>query len=108
MLCGSAQTLLPSLAAGATGGILAMAAFAPQACAEIYMAWKDRDPKVAEEKQQRVVDAADLVCGRLGIPGVKYGCDLNGYYGGTARLPLLPLTAEERQQVEDRLSNIRQ
>jgi dihydrodipicolinate synthase/N-acetylneuraminate lyase len=108
VLCGSAQTLLPSLAAGATAGILAMAAFAPQACAEIYMAWKDRDSKVAEEKQQRVVDAADLICGRLGIPGVKYGCDLNGYYGGSPRLPLLPLTAEERQQVEDRLSNIRQ
>jgi dihydrodipicolinate synthase/N-acetylneuraminate lyase len=108
VLCGSAQTLLPSLAAGATGGILAMAAFAPQACAEIYMAWKDRDSKVAEEKQQRVVDAADLICGRLGIPGVKYGCELNGYYGGSPRLPLLPLTAEERQQVEDRLSNIRQ
>jgi 4-hydroxy-2-oxoglutarate aldolase len=108
VLCGSAQTMLPSLTAGATGGILAMAAFAPQACAEIYMAWKDRDAKVAEEKQQRVIDAADLICGRLGIPGVKYACDLNGYYGGSPRLPLLPLTAEERQQVEDRLSNIRQ
>jgi dihydrodipicolinate synthase/N-acetylneuraminate lyase len=108
VLCGSAQTLLPSLSAGATGGILAMAAFAPQACAEIYMAWKDRDTVVAEEKQQRVITAADLICGRLGIPGVKYACDLNGYYGGSPRLPLLPLTGDEREQVEDRLSNIRQ
>ena len=108
MLCGSAQTLLPSLAAGATGGILAMASFAPQACAEIYMAWKDRDTKVAEEKQQRIVDAADLICGRLGIPGVKYACDLNGYYGGSPRLPLLPLTAAERQRSGGSLSNIRQ
>jgi 4-hydroxy-2-oxoglutarate aldolase len=108
VLCGSAQTLLPSLAAGATGGVLAMAAFAPQACAEIYMAWKDRDEKLAGEKQQRIVGAADLVCGRLGIPGVKYACDLNGYYGGSPRLPLLPLTATERDDVERSLRNIRQ
>ena len=107
-LCGSAQTLLPSLAAGATGGILSMAAFAPQACAEIYMAWKDRDTKVAEEKQQRVIAAADLICSRLGIPGVKHACEFNGYYGGSPRLPLLPLTADERRQVEGRLSNVRQ
>jgi 4-hydroxy-2-oxoglutarate aldolase len=107
VLCGSAQTLLPSFDGGAMGGILAMASFAPQACAEIYMAWKDRDTKVAEEKQQRVIAAADLICGRLGIPGVKHACDFNGYYGGSPRLPLLPLTADERQQVEDLLSNIR-
>jgi dihydrodipicolinate synthase/N-acetylneuraminate lyase len=108
VLCGSAQTLLPSLAAGATGGVLAMAAFAPQACAEIHMAWKDRDAKLAEEKQQRVVGAADLICGRLGIPGVKYACDLNGYYGGSPRLPLLRLTATERDDVERSLRNMRQ
>jgi 4-hydroxy-2-oxoglutarate aldolase len=108
VLSGSAQTLLPSLAEGATGGVLAMAAFAPQASTEIYMAWKDRDMRVAEEKQQRVLAASDFICSRLGIPGVKYACDVNGYYGGSSRLPLLPLTADERQQVEGHLSNIRQ
>jgi 4-hydroxy-2-oxoglutarate aldolase len=108
VLCGSAQTLLPSLDAGATGGILAMAAYAPQACAEVYMAWRDRDAKLAEEKQQLILSAADLICGRLGIPGVKYACDLNGYYGGLPRLPLLPLTAADRDQVEQSLLNIRQ
>jgi dihydrodipicolinate synthase/N-acetylneuraminate lyase len=108
VLCGSAHTLLASLVAGATGGVLAMASFAPQACAEIYMAWKDRDAKLADEKQQRILGAADLICSRLGIPGVKHACDLNGYYGGSPRLPLLSLTAAERDEVEHSLSNIRQ
>lgn len=108
VLCGSAQTLLPSLTAGAAGGVLAMAAFAPQACAEIYMAWKDRDTPLAEEKQQRIVHAAQEICGRMGVPGVKYACDLNGYYGGSPRLPLLPLTAAERVQAESLLADIRQ
>jgi dihydrodipicolinate synthase/N-acetylneuraminate lyase len=39
---------------------------------------------------------------------VKYACDLNGYYGGSPRLPLLPLTATERDDVERSLRNIRQ
>jgi dihydrodipicolinate synthase/N-acetylneuraminate lyase len=108
VLCGSAQTFLPSLTAGATGGVLAMASFAPQACAEIYMAWKDRDATLAEEKQWRILNAADLICGRLGIPGVKYACDRNGYYGGLPRLPLLPLTAAEQGEVEQSLRDIRQ
>ena len=107
VLSGSAQTLLPSLAAGATGGVLAMASFAPQACAEIYMAWKDRDAPLAEEKQQRIVRAADVVCSRMGIPGVKYACDRNGYYGGSPRLPLLPLTAAERDEADHLLADIR-
>ena len=101
LLCGSAQTLYPSLEAGATGGVLALAAFAPQACHEVYTAWKEKDAALAEEKQQRIVPAGVEVCGKLGIPGVKYAMDLNGYYGGRPRMPLLPLLAEEQRLVEE-------
>ncbi len=107
VLCGSAQAFHASLDAGASGGVLAMAAFAPQACAEVYMAWKDKDGALAEEKQARLMTAADTVCGRFGVPGVKYACDVNGYYGGLPRLPLLPLTGEEKQQVEMLLRDVR-
>ena len=54
VLAGSAGTLLESLDAGASGAILAFAACAPQACQEIYIAWKDHDPKLAREKQERI------------------------------------------------------
>jgi len=33
------------------------------------------------------------------LTGVKYAMDLRGYYGGLARLPLLPLTEEKKQQI---------
>jgi hypothetical protein len=33
--------------------------------------------------------------------------DYNGYFGGTARLPLLPLTADAKQEIEQLLENIR-
>jgi 4-hydroxy-2-oxoglutarate aldolase len=107
LLCGSAQMLYPSLEAGATGGVLALANFAPQACQEIYTAWKENDAVLAADKQQRIVQAGIEVCGKMGIPGVKYALDLNGYFGGRPRMPLLPLVAEEQRLVEELTFDIR-
>jgi 4-hydroxy-2-oxoglutarate aldolase len=107
VLAGTAQKLLPSLEAGAVGAVLAFAACAPTACFEIYTAWKERDPELAREKQQRIVEAAQKVMGEFGISGVKYALDLNGYYGGHPRMPLLPLTAEEKAEVARQMENIR-
>ena len=43
----------------------------------------------------------------MGIPGIKYALDLNGYYGGRPRMPLLPLTGEEQRLVEEIMADIR-
>lgn len=107
VLVGSAQTLKPSLDLGAVGAILAFACPAPTACFEIYTAWKDGDHKLAEEKQARIAEAARRIVGELGIPGVKYALDFNGYYGGPPRLPLLPPTADVKAEVERLLAGIR-
>jgi 4-hydroxy-2-oxoglutarate aldolase len=107
ILAGAAQTLLPSLEAGATGSVLAFGACAPTACFEVYTAWKEGDKPLAELKQQRIAAAAKRIGGELGVPGIKYGMDLNGYYGGLARLPLLPLTGEERAEIEKLMADIR-
>ena len=101
ILCGAADKLLPSLQAGATGGVLGLAACAPQACHEVYVAWKEGDAPLATLKQERIVAASNLVAGKLGIAAIKHACDLNGYYGGRPRLPLLPLTGEEQGQVTE-------
>jgi dihydrodipicolinate synthase/N-acetylneuraminate lyase len=107
VLCGAGSALYASLESGACGGILAFGACAPQACQEIYLAWKDHDPKLAAEKQQRIAAANNRIVGALGIAGVKYACDFNGYYGGHSRAPLLGLTAEEKAEVEGLLAQIR-
>jgi 4-hydroxy-2-oxoglutarate aldolase len=107
VLTGSAGNLLPALEAGASGGVLAMAACAPQACQEIYTAWRENDPKLAQEKQERMVEASAFVGGELGIPGIKHACDLNGYYGGRPRLPLLPLDAETQAEVAKAMADLR-
>ena len=107
VLCGAGSKVLASLDAGASGAILGVACFAPQACVEIYLAWKDHDSELAEEKQSRILAANSRIVNELGIAGMKYACDFNGFYGGRTRSPLLGLTAEEKSEVESLLAGIR-
>jgi dihydrodipicolinate synthase/N-acetylneuraminate lyase len=106
-MVGSADKLLASLECGAVGAVLAFADCAPTACYEIYAAWKEGDMALAREKQERIVPAVRRVLGDFGVPGVKYAMDLNGYYGGPPRLPLLPLIAEQKKEVERLMADIR-
>jgi 4-hydroxy-2-oxoglutarate aldolase len=106
-LVGSAQKLHPSLDAGAVGAILAFACLAPTACYEIYAAWKEGNAELARLKQERIAAAAQRIVSDFGIPGLKYGMDFNGYFGGQARLPLLPLTGEAKSEVEWLLGDVR-
>jgi len=117
VLAGSSRTMLDCWGLGATGAVPRLAAAAPQACCEVWQAFKDGDPALAAEKQERVRLAAELVEGtagssetiavRRGIAALKYGCDLNGYYGGHPRLPLLGLTGDQRAEMERTLSGLR-
>jgi dihydrodipicolinate synthase/N-acetylneuraminate lyase len=106
MAAGRVAGLVELLEAGAAGFLPALGACSPQGCYEAYAAFKDGDPALAAEKEQRLL-AADALVGELGIVAVKYGCDLNGYYGGAPRLPRLPLTAEARAAVEKVLAGLR-
>jgi len=107
VLVGAAQKLEPSLHAGAVGGILAFACPAPTACFEIFAAWKEGDTALAREKQERIATAAQRIVSDMGVSAVKYAMDLNGYFGGPVRLPLLPLTAEMKAEVERQMAQIR-
>ena len=107
VMVGAAHQLATSLELGAVGAILAFACPAPMACYEIYAALKDGDAALAREKQERVKLAAQRVVGELGVPGVKYSMDLNGYYGGPARLPLLPLSGEQKTEIEKLMAGIK-
>jgi dihydrodipicolinate synthase/N-acetylneuraminate lyase len=106
ILDGSAAGMLEGLLSGAVGAMPAFAAAAPQACYEVLAAWKDGDERLAHEKQARLRRVAELM-EELGVAGIKFGCDLNGYFGGNCRLPLLPLTGEKRAEVETLMQGLR-
>ena len=107
MLAADTTGMLEALRAGAVGAMPAFAASAPQACYEVLAAWKDGDEGLAQEKQVRLQRVAEKMEEELGVAGIKFGCDLNGYFGGRPRLPLLPLTGEERTKVEALMQGLR-
>ena len=100
ILSGGTGGMLGDWQAGAVGAVPRLGAAAPQACCEVYQAWKDGDLGLAEEKQERVRAAAERMEGTGGVAWSKYGCDLNGYFGGRPRLPLLALNGGQREELE--------
>ena len=62
-------------------------------------AWKDGDNGLALEKQARLRAAVERVEGALGVPGIRFGCDLNGYFGGGLVCPAAA-EWEERAEIE--------
>lgn len=107
VLCSSTEGMSESWQAGAGGAVPRAGACAPQACCEVWQAFRDGDLPLAEEKQERLRGVARQVEGLAGIGRLKYGADYNGYFGGRPRLPMLRLTAAECLEVEAELSGMR-
>lgn len=107
VMVGNAQQLKSSFEMGAAGAILGFACPAPMACYEIYAAFKDGDTTLSDEKQNRIKLAGERIVGELGVPAIKYAMDLNGYFGGLSRLPFLPLTGEQKTEIERLMSGIK-
>lgn len=107
VLGGVTAGMLDAFRAGALGAVPRLSACAPQACFEVLAGWKDGDMALAEEKQARLVKAAERIEGQLGVPGLKYACDLNGYFGGRPRLPFVLATGEEKTEIDDLMRGMR-
>ncbi len=107
VLTGSAPTLAPHLAVGCVGAVLAFANAAPFATISIWEAHRTREPEAALDWQNRVAKAAQLVTTKYGIPGLKCAMDLNGYYGGPPRLPLVPLKPEQQCEIAKAFDGIK-
>jgi len=107
ILAGSASQMLSSFGAGATGAAPRLTACAPQACCEVWQAFRDSDLPLAEEKLERIKAASERMEGPQGIAATKHGCDLNGYFGGRPRLPLIALTEPQKVALERDLKALR-
>jgi 4-hydroxy-2-oxoglutarate aldolase len=99
VLVGSSAKFHECLSLGATGGILAIANAVPHAAQLIYDRYRSGDTQGSRDAQRAIVDAAG-VAPRYGVQGLKYGMDRKGYFGGPARLPLLPLDAQQKAEIE--------
>ncbi len=107
VVAGRSSSMLAALEAGAAAVMPALGACAPQSTYEVVAAWKDGDVGLAREKQERLTRAAEGIEEGLGVTGVKFGCDVNGYFGGIPRLPRLALRGAERREIEGILRPLR-
>jgi 4-hydroxy-2-oxoglutarate aldolase len=88
VLVGSAAALLPALAIGAAGGILALGNIAPREWCEVYALARAGRWEEARQLAARMMPADRGIAGRYGIGGLKAALDLQGLYGGPCRPPL--------------------
>jgi 4-hydroxy-2-oxoglutarate aldolase len=96
---GSGHVIYPGLEMGACGAILAVANAAPEMSAEIFRLFKAGKKDEARRLQLDLVPLNKALMEVYGIAGLKYAQDLRGYYGGPARLPLLPVGDQAKRDI---------
>lgn len=97
LLAGTVTALHASIAAGATGAILASAVVAPDRSVELFDLFTAGRLDAARALQQRIVDLNKYVTATYGVAGLKIAQDLTGQRGGLPRLPLLPAPPGARE-----------
>ncbi len=101
VLTGSSIVLYPSMCVGAAGGIMAIACVLPEKCSDVIRLYKDGNHSEANKLQMRLIEPTLAVTSKYGVPGLKAAMDLIGYYGGRSRLPLLPVTSAETEEIKN-------
>jgi 4-hydroxy-2-oxoglutarate aldolase len=97
---GNFGAMLPSLSFGVAGGILAVSNIAPRECVQIYELFQQGRIAEAGELHLYLLPVARAVTTQFGVPGLKAAMDMLRYQGGYPRLPLLPLGASQRAELE--------
>jgi 4-hydroxy-2-oxoglutarate aldolase len=106
MLAGTGTVFYSDLCLGAVGGILAVAAVAPEICLRLLKAVQEGRHDEARQLQKQMAPLARLVTSGFGVPGLKAALDLAGYKGGDPRTPLAPATPEAREQIRAELARV--
>lgn len=106
VLVGSAGALLPALAIGASGGILALAAIAARELCEVYALARAGRWDEAREIAARLMPADRGVGGRHGVGGLKAALALQGFYGGPCRAPLPTPDADAIEEIKELLATV--
>jgi 4-hydroxy-2-oxoglutarate aldolase len=104
VLVGSAAALLPALAIGASGGVLALAGIAARELCEVQALARAGQWDQAREAAARMLVADRGIAGRYGIGGLKAALDLQGFYGGPCRAPLVTPGADAIEDIRELLA----
>lgn len=104
VLAGTIKKFLGGLKLGAVGGVLSVAVYLPQLCADLFALYQAGKIAEAEALSERLISLSKQLTDTSAVAGVKSAMTLTGYHGGEPRLPLLPLTPEQTQQQREILT----
>ncbi|MBS7638135.1 4-hydroxy-tetrahydrodipicolinate synthase [Candidatus Bathyarchaeota archaeon] len=107
VLSGSGDTLLPALALGGRGGILAIANVIPEACVALYKAYKRGEILEAGRLQAVISNLNRVLVRELNqASALKKALNLMGRWAGYPRRPILPLSQAEEARVMEALGRV--
>jgi 4-hydroxy-2-oxoglutarate aldolase len=101
---GASSALLPGLALGSSGGILALGVIAAREHCEIYALARQGRWEEARELAHRLLPVDRGVHQRYGIGGLKAALDLQGFYGGPCRAPLATPDGDGISEIKELLA----
>ncbi len=105
-LSGCDDLLLPSFAIGASGAVIAVAAFAPSLAVEAYRSWQQGAVTPARALHRKLLRVVAGVCQEENFPaGVKEALRQRGLPAGSPRMPILPATEDEARRIGDVLAD---
>lgn len=109
VLCGHDEIVMPALAAGASGVILASANLVPDVWQQIYRAVRAGDLEAARARQADVQKLARIVARKGPMQAAKEGLGMLGLDVGSSRHPIMPggvFQREDREELRIQLENL--
>jgi dihydrodipicolinate synthase/N-acetylneuraminate lyase len=104
VLVGSAAALLPALAIGGSGGVLALALIAAREFCEVFRLARHGRWDEARAIAARMMAADRGVSAHYGVGGLKAALDVQGLYGGPCRAPLATPDGDAIEEIKEVLA----
>ncbi len=106
---GASALIQPGVAAGAKGGILALANVVPELCRELLLLSADPERgSEARRLQQRLIPLNSLLGGSkgYGLAGLKAACEIVGFEAGDPRRPLRAISKAQRETLAKAIAKL--
>ena len=103
VMAGSINNFFSAMTMGGAGGVLSLANSFPEVTVELYHLLVEKKYPEAIALNTRLLEINRAIGGAGGVAAVKAAMDMHGLVGGDPRLPLLPLTAEQKADLKAKL-----